>query len=250
MKRLTIYFLLLFTISFNNIYGNERYVKANSLFADGKYEDAASIYEELLNSGLENGSLYYNLGNSYYKLGNLPKAIINFERAKLLNPQDKDVKYNLEICSSQITDKLDTIGEFFLITWFKSFRNMANSDMWAIISIITFIITVLSIALFLFARSRGVKQIFFYLGVLTIIISIITNIFSFQQKKALTNRNFAIIFSPSVTIKSSPSQGGTELFILHEGTKVKVLETVGDWSRVQISDGNEGWAPSTTIEVI
>ncbi len=249
MKYLVLYSILLF--SFQLSYAENSTIEdGNNLFKEGKYQEAIDSYESILNSGLESGALYYNLGNAYFKNNNIPKAILNYERAKLLLPHDKDIKYNLALCNSQITDKLKTVDTFFLITWFENLKNKTKSDTWAFISIISFLITIVSTGFFLFSKSRSLKQIFFGLGIVLLLFSMLTFDFSANQKSLLTNRDHAIIFNPSVAIKSSPSDSGKELFILHEGTKVKVIETVAGWNRIQISDGNEGWAPAQTMEVI
>ena len=227
-----------------------RFAKANELFGAEKYEEAVTAYAEILNSGVESGALYYNLGNAYYKSGKLPEAILNFERALLLSPHDKDIRYNLEMANLQITDKLDTVGEFFLVNWFNNFKNKTKSDTWALISIIAFVLSILGIGLFLFARKRALKQVSFSMAIVLFVISFLAFNFSASQKEKLTDRKSAIIFAPSISVKSSPSSGGTDLFILHEGTKVNILEQVSDWNRVVISDGNEGWIPASAIEII
>ncbi len=251
MKRI-IFSILVFTLAFCSAFAKKdtRFEKANEFFQNQNYKEAITTYEEILNSGVESGEIYFNLGNAYYKSGNLPRAILNYERAKLILPHDKDIAYNLKMANSQITDKLETVGEFFLINWFKSFRNKTKSDTWAIISIAAFAIGLLLMGIFLYSKSRTLKQISFYIGILLIITCVISFSFSAKQKNMLTQRNSAIIFEPSVTIKSSPSVSGTELFILHEGTKVKILESVGEWYRIQISDGNDGWLPISTVEII
>ncbi len=249
MKKILLYTILVMMAG--SVFAEDaRFIKANELFTDAKFLEAANAYEEILNSGVESGEVYYNLGNAYYKTGNLPKAILNYERALLMLPHDKDIRYNLEMANTQITDKLETVDEFFMITWYHNFKNSTKSDTWALISILAFIVSITSIAFFLFSSTKGIKQISFFLSIILFLISLISFNFSANQKDKLTNRSSAIIFTPSVTIKSSPSASGTELFILHEGTKVRVIEKVSDWYRIQISDGNEGWAPEKSMEVI
>ncbi len=249
MKKLAIYIICLLAV--NSIYAQDtRFEKGNTLFSEEKYEEAINTYSEILNSGVESSEVYFNLGNAYYKSGKLPEAILNFERALLLTPHDKDVKYNLEMVNTQITDKLESVGEFFLLKWYNDFKSTNKSDNWAIISIITFAISVLGFGIFLFSRRRVLKQLSFSGAIILLVVSLFTFSFSSSQKEKLTNRNSAIIFEPSVSVKSSPSAGGTDLFILHEGTKVNILEELGEWRRIVIRDGNEGWMPATAIEVI
>ncbi|TLX78292.1 tetratricopeptide repeat protein [Labilibacter sediminis] len=227
-----------------------RFEEANTYFSEEKYEEAINTYEEILSSNVESAEIYYNLGNAYYKTGQLPKAILNFERALLLSPHDKDIRHNLEMVNTQITDKLETVGKFFLAEWFNNFKSITKSDTWAIISIITFGLFVFLIGVFFFSGQRVVKQISFFVGILLFFASFFAFNFSGAQKNKLVHRDSAIIFDPSVSIKSSPSTGGKDLFILHEGTKVKILENLREWKRIQISDGNEGWVHSSSIEMI
>jgi len=249
MKKLAIYMLTL--LSFTAVYANDnRFENANTLFSEEKYNEAITAYNEILNSGVESAEVYYNLGNAFYKSGALPKAILNYERALLLAPHDKDIRYNLEMANMQITDKLETVGEFFLITWVNGFKNKTKSDTWAIISIISFAVCILLIAIFFFSRGRSLKQLTFAGAIVLLVVALFAFNFSASQKNKLTQRTSAIVFEPSVSVKSSPSAGGKDLFILHEGTKVNILEELGDWKRIVISDGSEGWMPSTAIEVI
>ncbi len=227
-----------------------RFEQGNNLYKEGKYNEAIESYQDILESNVESAEVYFNLGNSYYKTGQLANAILNYERALLLKPHDKDIKYNRDLAASQITDKLDSVGEFFLISWFKKFRDSSKSDTWAIISMVSFFISCFAAAFFFLSRKRILKQISFYLGIVFLVITFATFNFSGAQKHTLTNRETAIVFSSSVTVKSSPSTEGTELFILHEGTKVKVLESLGDWQRIEISDGSEGWLPTDAIVII
>lgn len=249
MKKFFTYIIAVMMVS--SVFAEDtRFTQANQFFTDAKYQEAITSYEDILNSGLESGRVYFNLGNAYYKNGNLPKAILNYERAQLMLPHDKDVKYNLEMVNTQISDKLDTVGEFLVATWFNNFKNSTKSDTWAIISLIAFMITLVSLAFYLFTNNRNIKQISFFAGIILFTLTIVSFNFSANQKHKLTERNTAIIIAPSVTITSSPSLSGTELFILHEGTKVKIIEKVSDFYRIQISDGNEGWASLKSMEII
>ncbi len=250
MKKIILYILILVPFTSSYAQDDNRYQNANTLFTEGKYNEAISAYSDILKTGVESAEVYYNLGNAYYKSGQLPQAILNFERALLLAPHDKDIRYNLEMSNMQITDKIETVGEFFLVSWFNDFKNKTKSDTWALISIAAFAIAVLSFGTFLFSRGRNLKQASFGAAIILIVLAIVAFNFSAAQKNRLTQRNSAIVFEPSVSVKSSPSSGGTDLFILHEGTKVNILEKLGEWNRVDIRDGSEGWIPASTIEVI
>jgi tetratricopeptide (TPR) repeat protein len=249
MKKHILYIVCLLTV-FSAFAEDNQLHRANQLYSESKYEEAIATYKEILDSGLESGALYYNLGNAYYKQGKLPYAILNYERAALLNPQNKDIRYNLEMANSQIIDKLQTVDRFFLTSWYNSFKLAMKSDTWAIISVIAFSLTIASLIIYLFYSKRLIRQICFYLSIALFAIAMVSLNFSIKQKKLLTSDDSAIIFEPSIPIKSSPSHSGKDLFILHEGTKVTILETLGEWNRIEISDGNDGWIPSYAIEII
>jgi len=229
---------------------DDRLNKANSHYSEGQFEQAIQLYEEILSTGVENGELYFNLGNAYYKFGELPSAILNYERARLLKPQDNDIKYNLELAYTQTTDKIETKGTFFLTQWVSSIRNKATSDFWTLLGIGCFVLTLLFAGFFMYSNSVVMKKAGFYLAIIMVISTSITLSFAYKQKDKLVNRTHAIVFSPSVTVKSSPDVSGTEIFILHEGTKVKVIGTLGNWKEIELANGYIGWIEMETITMI
>jgi len=249
MKRLFITLLIIsiFTPAWAD---DDRFNKANSLYGEGQFEQAIQLYEEVLSTGVESGELYFNLGNAYYKFGELPSAILNYERAHLLKPQDSDIKHNLELAYTQTTDKMETVGTFFLSQWIITIRNKATSDFWTLLGIGCFVLTLLFASFFMYSNSVVLKKAGFYLAIIMVVSTFITLSFAFKQKDKLINRTFAIVFSPSVTVKSSPDVSGTEIFILHEGTKVKVIGSLGDWKEIKLANGYVGWIEMETITMI
>lgn len=229
---------------------DNRLTQANQLYADGDFENAIEAYEDVLKSGMEAPQLYYNLGNAYYRKGLLPAAILNFERALLLAPQDKDIRYNLNLAYGQITDKIEPVGVFFLTRWFANFRNSADSDTWAVISIVTFMLFLTGLLFYFFSRTSLYRKMAFFITLFSFLISVTTLAFSNHQKQRLVNRDRAIVFSPSVTVRSAPEASGTELFVLHEGTKVKILQRINNWLEVELQDGGIGWMHEEHLEII
>lgn len=224
--------------------------EANDLYKKGDFKKSSQIYESLVSQNLESSSLYFNLGNSYYKMSKIAPAILNYERALLLNPTDRDIRYNLRMTRTLVKDKINEIPVFFLVRWKNSIVMYFNTDTWAILSIILFVTFLILMIFFLFSKSRRKKKIIFSLSGLLFLFIVFSNICASSQKDRLTEREYAIVFSPSVTLKGSPNESGTELFLLHEGTKVKIIENLGDWTNVQISDGNEGWIHKNSIRQI
>lgn len=250
MKRI-IFLIISFVVLLNTVFGQDsRFTKANALFQDGKFEEAKSGYLDILKTGVQSPELYYNLGNAYYKLGELPFAIINYERARLLSPSDEDIKANLDLSNSQIVDKITPLGEFFLAGWITSLRDSKDSDSWAIWAVITFFLTLGCIGSFFFVNNSVVKRVAFSAGILLLLINIFSFSFASAQKNKFTSHSNAIVFSPTVTVKSSPDLTGSDLFILHEGTKVSILRMLGSWAEIRLKDGNVGWLPKDSFEVI
>lgn len=223
---------------------------ANQLYAEGDYNLAALQYEEILRNKGVAPELYYNLGNAYYKLDETAKAILNYERALRLKPNYPDAEHNLELAQLKIVDYIPDNGSFFLMRWVNDFVKIFTSNQWLFTSVLLFIATIILTFLFIFGSSIRLRKTSFYLAILFIIMSVIAFIFSGMQKKQLENRNQAIIMSGVVTVKSSPDKSGTDLFQLHEGTKIEVKSDFGGWAEIIVGNGNIGWIELLHIEKI
>ncbi len=222
----------------------------NRYYVSNDYQKAADTYQIVIDSGFVAPELYFNLGNSYYRMNNYALAILNFERALLLAPANKDIKFNLELANAHVVDKIDIIPEFFLKRWLRDLTKIATSNTWAMLSMSAFVLFLILLMIYLFSANRFIKQLSFYTFIITFIISVVCFAFSAERKKMLTERQNAIIVAPSVTAKSSPDEYGTNLFILHEGTKVEVVDSVDLWNEIKISNGNKGWIQKSAFERI
>ena len=249
MKKIVIYLLFAFA-GMTMAYGQESLTQANEAYAQEDYIKAIELYEQTAREHGVSSDLYYNLGNAYYKHNEFAKAILNYERALLLNPGDEDARFNLDMANTRIVDKIDPVGRFFLSVWFDSLRSFLSSNTWAIIGVVTFLLFIVGCYLYLFSRVVVVKKIGFFGGIVILLISIMANWFAWGLSDKVENRDAAIVFAPTVSVKSSPAESGTDLFVLHEGTKVLIMSKVGEWFEVKISDGNRGWLPASTIEII
>ena len=224
--------------------------EGDSAYMKNDYASAIQIYEALLNRG-EAADIYYNLGNSYYKAGDIAKAILNYERALLLQPGNGDIRANLEIARSKTVDKVEPVPEIFFVSWTKSLINSMSVDSWAVCGVVCFILLIVSLYLFIFSKQIVLKKAGFISGIVFLAVTILANVFANQQKDELTNRNSAIVINPSVTVRSTPSESGTSLFILHEGHKVGVKDgSMKDWKEIRLEDGKVGWVPASAIEII
>lgn len=224
--------------------------EGDSAYMRDDYASAIQIYENLLKKG-EAADVYYNLGNSYYKAGDIAKAILSYERALLLQPGNADIRANLEIARSKTIDKVVPVPEIFFVSWVKSLINCMSIDAWAKLGVVFFILLLVSLYLFFFSKQIVWKKTGFIAGFILLAFVILSNVFASQQKSELTNRNDAIVLSPSVTVRSTPSDSGTSLFILHEGHKVEIKDnSMREWKEIRLEDGKVGWVPAFAIEVI
>lgn len=250
MKRIGILFLILFSCLLSQAADDSRAQQAEELYAAEKYQEAADLYNAILSEGFESAALYYNLGNCYYKLGENTKAIVSFERALLLDPGDSMIRYNLEMAQQKIVDKIEVLPEMFLVRWFKALETSCSADVWGIVSVVLFVLFLVMLALFFYSSVILVKKIGFTVGVIAFLLAISSFVLAERQNSRLTDRKYAVITAPSVTIKGAPDESGTSLFLIHEGLKVEIMEQLGDWYNIRLSDGNEGWIAKSDIERI
>lgn len=231
--------------------GHATKADADSAYIRNDFAAAVELYESILKNDGEAADIYYNLGNSYYKMDNIAKAVLNYERALLLNPGDRDIRFNLELARSKTVDKVTPSSEMFFVTWTQSLVNTMNEQEWARTGIIAFILTILTLSLFIFGKRIILKKVGFIAAICFFLITILANVFASEQKAELISHDNAIIMAPSVTVKSTPNESGTDLFILHEGRKVMIKDnTMKEWKEIRLEDGNVGWVPTSVIEII
>ena len=224
---------------------------ANAAYAEGQWDVAASGYEMISGLGLESAALYCNTGNAYAKSGNVPMAILFYERALKADPSYEDAAYNLELMNSRIQDRIDSVPEFFVKKWMKDISYLMDSNAWATVAIVLFAAVLAMFLLFLLAPSVAGRRTGFFTGIVLMAFMFFALGFSISQKKAYMASDHAIVMRPVVSVKSSPSaEASKDLFILHEGTKVTVLDQVGNWNNISLADGRQGWLPASDMERI
>lgn len=224
--------------------------EADSAYAQGHYQQAITDYQALLKQGAS-ADLYYNLGNAYYRSENITQAVLNYERALLLSPGDRDIRFNLQLARSKTIDKIVPESEMFFITWYHALVNLMSVDGWARTAIFSLALVIVLSLVYLFSQPVWLRKIGFFGGITLLVVFVLANVFASQQKQSLIHRKGAIVMSPSVTVKSTPAANGTDLFILHEGTKVTITDgSMRDWKEIRLADGKEGWIESKKIELI
>lgn len=220
-------------------------------YTDGKFSDASAAWTSIEESGQKSAKLYYNLGNAWFKQGNYPKAILNYERALRLDPSYSDARYNLEFTSNFVQDKIEPVPEFILKSVARKVCYVMGSNAWAVIFLVLLAAALVMGLLFLLGSSVGKRRAGFYCGIVLLLLSAEALSFSIWQKSDSVKTDTAIVMSPVSSVKSSPSSGSSkDLFVIHEGTKVTILDEVGSWKNIALADGRQGWITSNELEVI
>ncbi len=225
-------------------------VEADAEYSKGNYQQAIKDYEELLKQGV-NADVYYNLGNAYFRTDNITLAILNYERAHMLSPGDEDIEFNLQFARSKTIDKITSKDEPFFFNWYRSLVTLTSVDHWAYLAVVSIIMVLVLVLMYLFAGSLPLQKIGFFGALAFLLLFLLSNLFAFQQKRMLENRNGAIVVSSSVSVRKSPAHNAEAAFVLHEGTRVDVTDkTIKGWREVKIADGREGWLQEDKIEEI
>ncbi len=247
-----LFILLILALSFR-LYADENnllFESAGQSYSKGDYKKSIELYNKILAGGYESYKVYYNLGNAYFKTKDLPSAILFYEKALKLKPGDEDIMFNLKVANTRISDKIDAIPELFFKRWWKSLYGIFSADMWAKITIAVFIAFLIFLLVYLLAKSLSVKKLSFWFSMIFFISAVFAYILAGQQHRTVNNTKEAIIFYPALTVKSSPDNNSTDLFVIHEGLKVRITDKIGGWYEIRIPDGNKGWVESSMIKII
>ena len=224
---------------------------ASAAYSEGQWADAAGTYTAIENLGLESPALYCNMGNAWFKSGDVAKAMLYYERALKLDPSYDDARYNIAVISDFIQDRIEPVPEFILKTWTRDLCYILDSDTWAVISLIFLAAVAVSLLLLFLSSSLALRRTGFFSAIAAFLLTVMSVSFAFWQKADYSRKDGAVIMVPVVSVKSSPSSDtSTDLFILHEGTKVIILDEVGDWRNIELADGRQGWMKSSDMEII
>ena len=223
---------------------------ADTEYRKGNYQQAIKDYNELLKSG-KSAELYYNLGNAYYRTDNITQAILSYERASLLSPGDDDIQYNLKLAQSKTIDKISSEPQMILVQWANSVVDMMKMDSWGTMSVVTLVIAIVALLVYLFTRKIFMRKIGFYTSVVMLLTAIISYSCAYSQQKRYQERRGAIVVSPSVQLKKTPDEKGGNAAVVHEGTKVEIIDdSMKEWKHVRLGDDRDGWLHVSQIERI
>lgn len=228
----------------------ELWNSANEAYNNAEYATALEYYNAILGRGLHSAALYYNLANTYFKTEQLGSAILYYNRALRIAPADEDIRHNLEYAEQMTKDSIEKIPEFILTTWVRSMRGALSSTAWSVISLVLLALALGMALLYMLAQRLTLRKIGFYIMVVSTLMFIITSLFAWSEREMIVNSREAIVMNSAISIKSSPDRAATELFVLHEGTKVSIGHEIAGWAEIRISDGRKGWVENSRIEKI
>lgn len=235
----------------NTAYLDSLWNKGVQAYTDGRWSECTESLKALESVGVVSPELYYNLGNAYFKSGDYPHAILYYERTLKISPSFEDARINLDFANSLIRDKIDAVPEFVLKSWARKVCYLMPSDFWALISIVLFAAALALFLVFRLGASRGLRRTGFYCSIVALILSASSFGMAQWQRNSYLKADGAIVMKPVASVKSSPSRDSSkDLFVLHEGTKVTVLDTVGEWKNISLSDGRQGWIEESDMEMI
>lgn len=251
--RLILLFLLALSIYQSPLSAQEplqRAQLADSAYRIADYEQAASLYEEVLASGFASPDLYYNLGNTYYRLDRFGLAILNYERALRLSPSMSDARENLALANSHTVDRIAQLPRLFVVNWYIALITRISPATWRIVTILFFILVLAAVIVITLSRNVTLRKSALAVAIAAAVLFLLSLLLMFASTSHFNARAEAIVMEPSVTVKSSPEHQSADKLILHEGTKVTISESLSGWHKITLSDGTTGWCESSAIEQI
>ncbi len=252
MKRIIIYTLsLIVALSVSaSPTSAERWEAGNKAYIEGDYDKAIEEYSAILDGGEYSMKLYYNLANAYFKTGAIGKSILYYNKALRIAPSQEDIRHNLAIAEAQTKDRIVVIPEFFLNRWLRTVRNSMSCMAWSVLSLVLFGLLLAFALLFLLASRLRWRKAGFYGALCAFVLFVAMTAFAVSSRNDMLSHNEAIVMGTAISVKSSPDNSATDLFVLHEGTKVKLLDEVDEWCEVVIADGKKGWTLKSNVEEI
>ncbi len=226
----------------------ELFQQGNEDYAQGNYQEAVTNYEKVVESGNVSASLYYNLANSYYKLNRVAPSVYNYEKALLLKPNDADIKNNLSFAQNMTVDAITPLPQNTFKKWYNSALSLFTTDGWAVFAVVLILLFMVSFIAYYFVFTTLKKRLLFITSFVALALGLGGLAMAFQSQMNAKQTRSAIVFSAEAQTKSEPNFRSEEAFVLHEGTKVKVLEETEEWKRIRLADGKEGWIPTTDIK--
>ena len=224
--------------------------KANTAYINGDFQTAVTAYEQMRAAGEESAKLDYNLADAYFKQSQIGKAVLFYHRALRLSPGDDDIRYNLGIAQSHTKDNIEAIPAFFFTEWMQAVRHTMSCTAWTVLSLVFLACMLAAFLLYLLARRLPLRKAGFYGTAVAVVLFVLTTLFAMGARREMLDKNAAVVMAQSISVKSSPDNASTDLFVLHEGTTVRITSRLDTWCEIVLADGKKGWLPNKQIEVI
>lgn len=248
MRNLVTYLFLFVSISMLAQNANDLFLSANSLYKDGKYEEAIKLYEQIEDENLTSSEVYYNLANCYYKLNKIAPTIYNYEKALQLDPLNKDAKNNLVIAKRLTLDRIEALPKSVFQKFNENYLQKFTYNTWAVITIVLSFIASILFLLFYFAYTPSKKRTYFTTSIISFLFLTTSLVITYTQYNQSKINIKAIIYTEEVSVKNEPTNNSNEVFTLHEGTKVSVLDSVDNWKKIKLADGKVGWVKTKILK--
>lgn len=248
MKHLTITIALL--LAAVTLTAQEAAPTADDLYRMDDYQGAIAAYEDILAGGKTSADLHYNLGNAYYRDGQLGKAILNYERALRLKPNMTDAKENLALANARTADRITTLPQMFIVRWWNSLTTAITPHGWRIIWLVMLAIVGIGIAMLRTGRSSSLRKGGLTMTAVSLLFLLLASALLISATRTYNAHPYAIITDQAVTLNASPDNKSIDKMILHEGTKVKILDDLTGWYKISIADGTNGWCQQNSMERI
>jgi tetratricopeptide (TPR) repeat protein len=251
-KKITVLVVTMLLVAFQAIgqSNDELAAKAAKAYSSMNYPEAIAAYTRIMAGGYESYALYYNLGNAYFRNNEIAQAVLNYEKALKLAPDNEEIKHNIEVVNSKLIDKVEKIPDLFYKRWWKSIVNIMDIDSMAALNIILLTLALVLIGIYIAVSNLLIRKISFWAGIALLFFFSLGAIAAAQRNHYITGQHEAIVFTPTVNIKSSPDENSKDIFVLHEGTKVTLLDVITGWQEIRISNGSVGWLRTTDLRKI
>ena len=224
--------------------------RANQFYQEEKFSEAVDLYNKILNQGYESSALYYNLGNAYFKLDEIGLSILNYERALQLAPNDEDINYNLQIVKARTIDRIKEVPQIFIVEWWNTALSWLTVDGWSFITLLFYLMMLISVALIFFIRKAAMQRLSFYFAIIYLGFFLISSVILFVKVERESSLEYGILLEEVITVKVSPDLNSSDAFVIHEGLKFEVEDKLQNWVKIRLADGKVGWLPSNSFELI
>lgn len=244
-----VFFISLLFLSFVGFGQNEHlFDQGKEAYKNGKYQQAINSWMQILDNGEASAPLYFNIGNAQYKLNHIGPSIYYYEKALMLSPNDSDIKTNLAFAENARIDAIEPLPESVFTKWYNGISGIFTFNAWAIWAVVFSIVFVALFLFYYFSYKVRTKRFLFLFSTIALLLLVITVTMAFLTYNDYVNDKAAIIFSSQIEVKSEPSMGSASAFVLHEGTKVQITGQDGNWFRISLADGKDGWVPASDIK--